>query len=200
MKQNTKNLLKALCVRSVIISMSFGYGIVFFNNPKTITLNSISNVDGARSIDAYHMISRYDNREHKLVVKHVENMSEAGAYGPLTPISFTGQMTAYKATCVGCTGMVACPPRQDVRGDNIWFYDSTYGKIRILAADPNIPCGTIMKASNLTFSEEPVLGIVLDRGGLIKGNITDFLVGPEEDMDMVGRQRGVDYEVLRWGW
>ena len=34
----------------------------------------------------------------------------------------------------------------------------------------------------------------------IKGNITDFLVGPDEDMDMVGRQRGVNYEVLRWGW
>ena len=200
MKKIRKSFVKAMFGRTLIVTVLFGYGIVFFASSKSNTLNSVSNVDSARSIEAYHMISRYDNREHKLVVKHVENMSEAGAYGPLTPISFTGQMTAYKATCVGCTGMVACPPRRDVRGDNIWFYDSTYGKIRILAADPNIPCGTIMKASNLTFSEEPVLGIVLDRGGLIKGNITDFLVGPEEDMDMVGRQRGVDYEVLRWGW
>ena len=79
------------------------------------------------------------------------------------------------------------------------YWYSTYGKIRILAADPNIPCGTIVKATNLTFSEE-VIGIVLDRGGLIKGNIMDFLVGPEDDMDVVGRQRGVNYEVLRWGW
>ena len=163
-------------------------------------LNSVSNVNSARSIEAYHMISRYDNREKKLLVKTVADMNEAAIYGPSTPISFVGQMTAYKATCRGCTGIIACPPRQDVRGDNIWFYDGTYGKIRILAADPHIPCGTIMQATNLTFSNEPVIGIVLDRGGAIKGNITDFLVGPDEDMDMVGRQRGVNYEVLRWGW
>jgi 3D (Asp-Asp-Asp) domain-containing protein len=186
--------------RTLAISGLFMLGIFFFMNEPKVVLNSVSNVDSARSIEAYHMISRYDNREKKLVVRAVSNMNEAALYGPNTPISFIGQMTAYKATCVGCTGIVACPPRQDVRGDNIWFYDGTYGKIRILAADPHIPCGTIMQATNLTFSNEPVIGIVLDRGGAIKGNITDFLVGPEEDMDMVGRQRGVNYEVLRWGW
>ena len=200
MKHNRKSLLKAMFKRTGIIICLFIFGVVFFTNEPTVTLNSVSNVNSARSIEAYHMISRYDNREQVLTVREVADMNEAAIYGPNTPISFTGQMTAYKANCVGCTGIVACPPRQDVRGDNIWFNDSTYGKIRILAADPHIPCGTIMKATNLTFSSEPVIGIVLDRGGAIKGNITDFLVGPNEDMDMVGRQRGVNYEVLRWGW
>ena len=54
----------------------------------------------------------------ELKVQHVENMQEASLYGPNTPISFTGEMTAYKATCVGCTGKVSCPPRQDVRNGN----------------------------------------------------------------------------------
>ncbi len=200
MKSEKKKFLKAMFGRTLAVSGLFCLGIVFFKNDPIVILNSVSNVDSARSIEAYHMISRYDNREQILTVKPVLDMTEAAIYGPNTPISFVGQMTAYKATCVGCTGIVACPPRQDVRGDNIWFNDSTYGKIRILAADPHIPCGTIMKATNLTFSSEPVIGIVLDRGGAIKGNITDFLVGPNEDMDMVGRQRGVNYEVLRWGW
>ena len=102
--------------------------------------------------------------------------------------------------CEGCGGRVGCYPNQDVRNGNIYYNDKSYGRIRILAADPSIPCGTIVKISNLTFSEEPIMGIVLDRGGLIKGNIMDFLVSPEEDMDIVGRQRGVNYEVLRWGW
>ena len=89
---------------------------------------------------------------------------------------------------------------QDVRNGNIYFEDSTYGKIRILAADYAIPCGTIVKITNVTFSQEPIIGIVLDRGGAIKGNIMDFLVTETDDMDIVGRQRGVNYEILRWGW
>lgn len=200
MKNSKKRFVLAILKRTGIVVFLFLFGTLYFHTEPKTMLNSVSNVNSARSIQAYHMISRYDNREQKLVVRQVFDMNEASIYGPNTPISFTGQMTAYKATCVGCTGIVACPPRQDVRGDNIWFNDGTYGKIRILAADPHIPCGTIMKATNLTFSSEPVLGIVLDRGGAIKGNITDFLVGPDEDMDMVGRQRGVNYEVLRWGW
>ena len=127
-------------------------------------------------------------------------MEEAALYGPMMPISFTGQMTAYNPICVGCTGKVSCPPRQDVRNGNIWYDDATYGKIRILAADPHIPCGTIMQITNVSFSNEPIIGIVLDRGGAIKGNITDFLVTENDDMDIVGRQKNVNYEVLRWGW
>lgn len=199
MKKQRKSFIRAMAFRTLVVACLFMYGVVFFKVDKTYMLNAVSNVDSAKSIEAYHMIDRYDNKASQLVVRHVDTMEEAAVFGPTTPISFTGQMTAYKATCIGCTGIVYCPPRQDVRDGNIWFTDSTYGKIRILAADPNIPCGTIVKATNLTFSEE-VIGIVLDRGGLIKGNIMDFLVGPEDDMDVVGRQRGVNYEVLRWGW
>ena len=200
MNNNKKSLFKAMIDRTLLLIFMFVFGIFFFTNEKTVVLNSVSNVNSARSIEAYNLITRYDNMEKEITARMVNTMEEAALYGASTPISFTGQMTAYKATCKGCTGIVACPPRQDVRGDNIFFNDKTYGRIRILAADPHIPCGTIIQASNLTFSDEPVIGIVLDRGGAIKGNITDFLVGPEEDMDMVGRQRGVNYEVLRWGW
>lgn len=163
-------------------------------------VNSISNVNGAKSIEAFHIITKYDNRNQTLQVRHVSNMQEAKLYGPSTPISFTGQMTAYNPICRGCTGKVYCPPRQDVRNGNIYFNDSTYGKIRILAADYAIPCGTIVKATNVSFSKEPIIGIVLDRGGAIKGNIMDFLVTETDDMDVVGRQRNVNYEILRWGW
>ena len=69
-----------------------------------------------------------------------------------------------------------------------------------MAADPKIPCGTIVKITNVTFQAEPIIGIVLDRGGAIKGNIMDFLVTENDNMDVVGRQKNVNYEVLRWGW
>ena len=75
-----------------------------------------------------------------------------------------------------------------------------YGKIRILAADYAIPCGTIVKITNVSFTNEPIIGIVLDRGGAIQGNIMDFLVTETDNMDVVGRQKNVHYEILRWGW
>ena len=166
----------------------------------TSKVNNISNINNVKSIEASHIISKYDNRSKALKVREVSNMYEASVYGPDMPISFIGQMTAYNPVCVGCTGKVYCSPRQDVTNGNIYFNDTTYGKVRILAADYLIPCGTIVSITNVSFSNNPIIGIVLDRGGAIKGNIMDFLVSESDDMDVVGRQHDVKYEVLRWGW
>ena len=181
--------------RFFIVTSVFTFLCVMISNNKHYS-NNISNVNGVKSIEAIHIINKYDNKNKVLEVKHVSNMKEAALYGPNMPISFTGQMTAYNPICKGCTGKVACPPRQDVTNGKIYFNDS----VRILAADPNIPCGTIVQITNVSFTNQPIIGIVLDRGGVIKGNIMDFLVTETDDMDIVGRQRNVNYEVLRWGW
>jgi len=199
MGKSKKTFLKAMIYRTSIVALIFGYGLILAGTGTRKT-NYVTNINGVKSIEAYHMINKYDNRSQTLSVLHVDTMQEAALYGSSMPISFTGQMTAYKPTCTGCTGRVSCPPRQNVTNGNIWFEDNTYGKIRILAADPNIPCGTIVKITNVTFSSEAIIGIVLDRGGAIKGNIMDFLVSETDDMDVVGRQYNVNYEVLRWGW
>lgn len=201
MKKNKSSFYKAIASRFVFVGVVFGAGVVLFsNNGITRKVNVINNINGVKSIEATQIISRYDNRNQALKVREVSNMEEAKFYGPDMPISFTGQMTAYNPICKGCTGKVYCPPRQDVTNGNIYFNDSTYGNIRILAADYAIPCGTIVKITNVSFTNEPIVGIVLDRGGLIKGNIMDFLVTETDDMDIVGRQRNVKYEILRWGW
>ena len=199
MLRKKKKILIKLFTRMLVVIGIFAYVIILAGNP-TKTKNAITNVDGVKSIEAMRIISKYDSRTQKLEVVHVNDMNEAAAFGPNTPISFTGQMTAYKATCVGCTGRVSCPPSQDVRNGNILFNDQVYGQVRILAADPSIPCGTIVKITNVTFSNEPIIGIVLDRGGAIKGNIMDFLMNETDNMDVVGRQYNVNYEVMRWGW
>lgn len=198
MKKSKKSFYRVMASRTLFVLAFFGFGYIF-STGTTTKVNTVSNINNVKSIEAIHMITKYNPKE-ELKVMEVATMSDAALYGPTTPISFKGQMTAYKATCTGCTGKVYCPPRQDVRGDNIWYEDNTYGKIRILAADPNIPCGTVVNITNVSFSDEPIIGIVLDRGGAIKGNIMDFLVGPNDDMDVVGRQRNVNYEVMRWGW
>ena len=199
MKKSKKSYYLAMFNRTLFVLGVFFCGY-YISSSVTYTTNTVSNINSVRSLEAIHMISKYNREDHTLKVLEVNNMEEAKLYGPTTPISFIGQMTAYQATCRGCTGEVYCPPRQDVRNNNIWFNDNDYGSIRILAADPNIPCGTVVKITNVSFTDEEIIGIVLDRGGLIKGNIMDFLVGENDDMDVVGRQRGVKYEVMRWGW
>lgn len=199
MKKSKRTFIKAMFYRTLFVTAIFSYGIVLAGLESHHT-NLVTNVNGVKSIEAMHIVNKYDNSLQTLSVLHVSNMEEAALYGPSIPISFTGQMTAYKATCKGCTGRVSCPPRQNVTNGNIWFNDNIYGKIRILAADPSIPCGTIVKISNITFSNDTIIGIVLDRGGAIKGNIMDFLVSESDSMDTVGRQHNVNYEVLRWGW
>lgn len=162
--------------------------------------NYASNISDATSLQAIHFLAKYDNTEEELQVRPVLDMNEVAAYGAESPVSFVGQMTAYGADCYGCSGRVACPPRQDVRNNNIYYEDADYGVVRILAADRRIPCGSIVKISNVTFSSEEILGIVLDRGSAIVGNIMDFLVANESDGFAIGRQRGVQFEIVRWGW
>lgn len=199
MSKKSKKLCIALLNRTLLISGVFIYGC-FLVSGRTTNRNSINNIDSVKSIQAVHMVTKYDHTKQLLLPTHVNNMEEARELGPIKPISFTGQMTAYNAVCKGCTGRVACPPGQDVRNGNIWYNDQVYGNVRILAADRNIPCGTIVKITNVTFSDSEILGIVLDRGGAIKGNIMDFLMAEDDDMDIVGRQFDVNYEVVRWGW
>lgn len=199
MDRSKMSFIKAILNRVILVITIFVYAMILATT-KTQQTNYVSNINGVKSLEAVHIINKYNNKNHLLDVLHVNNMQEAAMYGNSMPISFDGQMTAYKATCKGCTGCVSCPPRQNVTNGNILFEDNAYGKVRILAADPQIPCGTIVKITNISFSTEPVIGIVLDRGGAIKGNIMDLLVAETDDMDVVGRQRNVNYEVLRWGW
>ncbi len=194
-----KKFYKAMIHRTMFVSICF-FALLLVSCGNTKTTNTVLNINGVRSLEAIHIESKYNDKDQVLMVMPVNNMKEASVYGPTTPISFTGQMTAYKANCVGCTGKVSCPPRQDVRNGNIYFQDPTYGTIRILAADPAIPCGTIVQITNVSFSADPIVGIVLDRGSAIKGNIMDFLVAEVDSTDTVGRQRDVHYEVIRWGW
>ena len=194
-----KKFYKAMLYRMMLVTTCF-ISLFLIASGNSKNSNTVSNMNGVKSVEAIHIVSKYNNQDKKLDVMAVSSIDEIKKYGPTNPISFTGQMTAYKANCVGCSGKVSCPPRQDVRNGNIYFSDSTYGTVRILAADSSIPCGTIVQFSNVSFSTEPVIGIVLDRGGAIKGTLLDFLVPETDDMNTIGRQQSVHYEILRWGW
>ena len=193
-----KKLITMLSKRLFVVVFILSLFMIVASGASSKT-NYVANISNIKSLQAVHIVQKYDNLDEELKVRMVSNMQEAREFGEQGPISFVGQMTSYGPDCVGCSGIVACPPRLDV-SDNIYYEDSEYGTIRILAADRNIPCGSIMKISNLSFTDEEMIGIVLDRGGVIKGNIIDLLSESEAASSDVGREKEVLFEVVRWGW
>ena len=115
-------------------------------------------------------------------------------------LEFTGTLTGYGPDCEGCSGIVGCSPYQNVQAGNIYYEDEIYGKIRILAADPSIPCGSIIKISNYNFIKGDFYGIVLDRGSAIQGLTMDLLYESEKDTLKIGRTYNINFKIERWGF
>ena len=158
------------------------------------------NINRTKSLEAIHIVTKYNNLLDQVKPVFANTFEEVIENGPNNPVSFVGTMTGYGPDCVGCGGRTGCPPRQDVRNGNIYYEDPDYGKIRIIATDADIPCGTVMKISNSYFSSEPILAIALDRGGAIQGKIVDLLFASEAETKSIGRQYNVHFEIVRWGW
>lgn len=168
--------------------------VVIGYNKEAVTTENISNV---RSIQAVHLVSKYNKNLVK--TKTVKTFNEVLKYASSMPVKFDGSITGYGPDCEGCGGRTGCPPRQNVKNGNIYFSDQEYGKVNIVATDSRIPCGSIIKITNSSLGNE-ITAIALDRGGVIKGTLMDFLVESEKKAaKVVGRQK-VTFEIVRWGW
>ena len=113
--------------------------------------------------------------------------------------TYTGNITAYGPDCTGCSGTTASG--YNVR-NNIYYNDKDYGKVRIVAADKSLPFGTIIRINNLDISTDPVLAIVLDRGGAIGFNkrvYFDLLYKSEKATSSFGVKKAT-FEILRRGY
>lgn len=98
--------------------------------------------------------------------------------------TFTGRLTTYGGDCNGCSGRsssgVRLSPTSGVNGSNSPYLTYRGKKYYCLAADRSIPFGTIIKISNHNLNTSgTIYGIVVDRGGAIKGNKIDIFNGTE---------------------
>lgn len=108
-----------------------------------------------------------------------------------------GNLTGYGADCYGCSGKTASG--FDLR-ETMYYEDSEYGTVRILAADPMFSFYSIFRIT--IPGEEPFIGIVLDRGsnvGYGRGTLFDLAYISEDDPDLIGLTRNVTFELLRSG-
>ncbi len=161
-----------------------------------------SNVNNVKAVKSSRIIHEYGDGILKTYnTKLVTNTSDIKKYGKNNKIEFTGTLTGYGPDCPGCLGMVYCSPNPNVLNGNIYFNDSQYGKLRILAADYSIPCGSIVHIENYNFVDgKEFTGIVLDRGSAIVGLTMDLLYPSEADTVVIGRQRNIHFTIERWGW
>ena len=99
----------------------------------------------------------------KTIIKNSQNeIYKDSLYNPL--YTFSGELTGYVGDCPLCSGYLACPPRTNVLEKGIYFDDSTYGIVRIVASSKKYPCGTIIEFNTSRVSDEPIIAIILDRG------------------------------------
>ena len=123
-----------------------------------------------------------------------------------------GSTTGYGADCVGCSGTVSCSTLDGIShnliSDGIYYNDSKYGSVRIVAADNSkFPCGTIMSIDNGNM--DPFMAIVMDTGSAMRnawknGNILIDIAFSYENSNGINyatdKSGNVKFEVYRTGW
>ena len=112
--------------------------------------------------------------------------------------TFTGKMSAYGPDCKGCSGKVG--GGQVVTNGNIYYNDSNYGSVRIIAADKKYPYGSIIRIKS---NRGEFLAIVMDRGGDIgfgRKFVVDLLCDSEASANSYGTTYNTTFEVLRYGY
>lgn len=166
------------------------------SRPSTYENIDVNGVDGAI----------YNNGKEEVILS--ESVTEVITKGTGKNGLYKGMLTGYGPDCVGCTGVVACYTKEKTNHnlitDGIYYEDSEYGSVRILAADHReFPCGTIIEITNSDLKKE--IGVVLDTGsGMRKAYdegwiLIDLAFTDEDDLWHV-TNKNTTFNVLRWGF
>ena len=177
-----------------IIALVF---LVATSNKKNVIV--ASNINTVKAIESSRIIPTIEEEIEEVVTEYIlVTNTEEISNNKGKKQEFIGTITGYGPDCIGCSGVLACPPHQNALNNNIYYNDVTYGNIRILAADPSIPCGSIIKVSN--YDNKEFYGIVLDRGRDIQGLTMDLLFESENTTSYLGRRYNINFKIERWGF
>lgn len=147
--------------------------------------------------------SEEKKEEEKVVVEEAPVVEEKPV--EVSPVSsnsaietYVGTLTGYGADCYGCSGYTSSGHNLN---ESMYYNDSEYGNVRILAADSSFPFYSIFRVSNVP-GMEPFIGIVLDRGGNVgfgRGTLFDLAYSNESDPSLIHLTNNVTFELLRSG-
>ena len=147
--------------------------------------------------------------EIKIVEDATDEIIEkgTGAYG-----IYKGRLVGYGPDCQGCSGegYLSCKTesgdRFSLKYDGIYYNDSKFGEVRILAADRSkFPCGTIIKVEKADGTS--FLAVVMDTIGtkLADGReLMDLAYSTQTDEKVFAADglvgNNITFNVQRWGW
>lgn len=160
------------------------------------SINSINNKDNTNVDNSKLEVINKDLLE--LQNSFSNNLVSASIMTDVLEIQ-VGTLSAYGLDCVGCSGVVGAG--YDAEGNNVRYYDSKYGELRIVAGDKKYPYGTIVRIKNSTFGD--FNAIVLDRGGdigLDRRFMFDLLFYTEAETNNYALSRNTTFEILRYGY
>lgn len=211
---NVINLLLVIAIPAFIITGA---------TEKTTTISTIIDVKKINSIKIYNKaqeeikipqeeampeekveLSKKVEEEEPIVsndeVKEVQQETEEIIEEPTVDVieKLTGKMSGYGPDCNGCRGYTSSGYKIT---NTVYYNDSIYGNVRILAADRSLEFGTIVKVKNTKLGD--FIGIVLDRGGSVgygKTYLFDLLFTSEKEASSYGVFTNVDFEILRKGY
>ena len=102
------------------------------------------------------------------------------------------KITHYGPNCRGCSGITASG--YNVR-NTIYYNDSQYGQVRIVATSKAIPLYSIIRINN--YGNGNFIAIVLDRG--VGNGVIDILVESEKRATQLGIKKNASVDILRRG-
>ena len=112
--------------------------------------------------------------------------------------TYVGRLTGYAADCAGCSGVTSAG--FDLR-ESMYYEDSEYGTVRVLAGDPSFPFYSIFRITGAS-GMDPFIGIVLDRGGAVgfgRFTLFDLAFSGSESALTFATTDNVTFELLRSG-
>ena len=159
-------------------------------------------------------------KEEEIVQEEVIQEVEEDKYFMKNQVinTYTGSLTGYGPDCYGCgnrvTNKVSTASGYHIANIvdgniepafTITYTDSEYGEVRILAGDSTLPYKTIVRVT--VPNEEPIIGIVLDRGSTVgfencrskNGCLTTFDLLYETESSARGKLNNVVFDILRIG-
>ena len=176
-----------------------------YNDSMPSTADPLTLVEGVNGLDY-----TYDG----LTYTHLsDKVNEVVQVGTGMQGIYSGKLTGYGPDCPGCSpvGNVSCLTREGTNHsltyDGLYYTDTTYGSLIILAADHLMfPCGTVVKVNNGILNE--FYGIVLDTGIAMRnawrndGVVWMDLAFSTQAEALTGgaTSSNTTFSVQRWGW
>ncbi len=175
-----------------------------YNSSKSKSAEQVTLVEGEDGLSY-----TYDNGLKKVLRNPVTKVVEVGT---ARKGEYVGRLTTYGSDCAGCsrTGTVACKTESGSKfslvKNGMYYNDSDYGKVRILAADlSGFPCGTMILVDNGQI--DPFYAVVLDTGGSMRKAYRNGQIWMDlafvYQKDSKGTNTGsknTKFSVQRWGW